>query len=103
MAMRRFLRTSLPIIASLSVLGVLLKVSGVWQRFLDRQFEEREFRPTGRFARIYAQTAPWLGWWTYGDFAGRLALQSEDDVLDVACGSGAFLRKHASHDRDSPA
>ena len=29
----------------------------------------------------------------------RLDLTPDDEVLDVACGSGAFLRKHASHVR----
>jgi ubiquinone/menaquinone biosynthesis C-methylase UbiE len=28
-----------------------------------------------------------------------LDLRAEDDVLDVACGNGAFLRKHAGHTR----
>ena len=35
----------------------------------------------------------------YSGFASRLDLTSDDEVLDVACGSGAFLRKHASHVR----
>jgi ubiquinone/menaquinone biosynthesis C-methylase UbiE len=52
-----------------------------------------------------------LGWvvaWTYrvlsllyrsqyGKIAGLLDLQPEDDLLDIACGSGLFLQKYASH------
>lgn len=34
-----------------------------------------------------------------GDLAGLLDLQPEDDVLEVACGSGVFLQKYASRVR----
>ena len=32
-----------------------------------------------------------------GEVATRRKLQPDDGVLDVACGPGAFLKKHASH------
>jgi ubiquinone/menaquinone biosynthesis C-methylase UbiE len=35
----------------------------------------------------------------YRKISGLLDLQPEDDVLDVACGTGLFLKKHASHVR----
>jgi ubiquinone/menaquinone biosynthesis C-methylase UbiE len=35
----------------------------------------------------------------YRDLARSLDLQPEDDLLDVACGSGAFLQKYAAHVR----
>jgi SAM-dependent methyltransferase len=49
----------------------------------------------------------WLGAWTmpmghgpvYPLVAGVLDLQPDDDLLEVACGSGVFLKKHASHVR----
>jgi len=34
-----------------------------------------------------------------GDLARLLRLQPEDDLLEVACGSGAFLKKRAAHVR----
>jgi ubiquinone/menaquinone biosynthesis C-methylase UbiE len=34
---------------------------------------------------------------TYRKISELLDLQPEDDVLDVACGTGIFLKKHASH------
>jgi ubiquinone/menaquinone biosynthesis C-methylase UbiE len=46
-------------------------------------------------ARTYA---PLVGFY-YSIYARALDLQPEDEVLDVACGSGVFLRKHASHAR----
>jgi ubiquinone/menaquinone biosynthesis C-methylase UbiE len=33
----------------------------------------------------------------YREISRLLDLQPEDDVLDVACGTGIFLKKHASH------
>jgi ubiquinone/menaquinone biosynthesis C-methylase UbiE len=35
----------------------------------------------------------------YENMARVVALRPEDDVLDVACGNGYFLKKHASHVR----
>jgi len=95
--MRRFLRTSLPIIAIVAAAVVVLKTSGALQRFKDQQFVEEEVKPTGWLARSWAWAAPWAWGWLYAVFAGALDLQPEDEVLDVACGSGTFLRKHASH------
>lgn len=34
-----------------------------------------------------------------GDLAAALALQSEEDLLEVACGAGVFLQKRARHVR----
>lgn len=70
---------------------------GLLKRFKDRQFPDGEACPTGWLARTYARVAPWAGGWLYAIFARRLDLQPKDEVLDVACGSGGFLRKHASH------
>jgi SAM-dependent methyltransferase len=97
--MRRFLRASFLIITIVTVAGVGLRASGVWQRFKDQQFKDGEARPTGWVARTFAWAAPWAGAWIYAIFARVLDLQPEDQVLDVACGSGTFLRKHASHVR----
>lgn len=97
--MRRFLRTSLWILTIAVAAGIALQVSGVWRRFQARQFPDGEAKPTGWLARLYAWAVPWMGEWLYAIFARRLDLQPEDEVLDVACGSGAFLRKHASHVR----
>ncbi len=48
--------------------------------------------PEGRWARLFAWVGPRLTWWLYDAFAEALDLQPEDDVLDVACGCGTFLR-----------
>lgn len=87
----------------LSTIGVVTLATLIWsalaalRQFMERQFPEGEAKPTGWLASVYAKTVPWLGEWLYSIFAKRLELAPEDEVLDVGCGSGAFLRKHASH------
>lgn len=83
----------------LSMVALVWSVSAALRRFKERQFPDGEVKPTGWLATAYARTAPWLGEWLYALVAKRLDLGPEDEVLDVACGSGAFLRKHASHVR----
>ena len=53
-------------------------------------------KPTGALGWIAAWTMPVMFRSLYAKVARLLSLQPEDDVLDVACGSGAFLKKHAS-------
>ncbi len=56
-------------------------------------------KPTGALGWIFAWTMPVIFRSLYAKVARLLNLQPEDDVLDVACGSGAFLKRHASHVR----
>ena len=56
-------------------------------------------RPAGPLGWITAWIMPVMFRALYAKVARRLDLQPEDEVLDVACGSGAFLKKHASHVR----
>lgn len=55
--------------------------------------------PTGMLGWLMA----WLMAATFGSLyvnvARLLELQPDDDVLDVACGSGLFLKRHAAHVR----
>jgi SAM-dependent methyltransferase len=57
--------------------------------------------PHGRFGRIVAWTIPKLD--TPADVSGVTAqlldLRHDDDVLEVSCGNGSFLRKHGSRAR----
>ncbi len=54
-------------------------------------------KPTGPLGWVTAWVMPVMFTSLYAKVARRLSLQPEDDVLDVACGSGAFLKWHASH------
>jgi SAM-dependent methyltransferase len=92
--MRGFLRAGLVVIGIVTVTGLTLRATGLSERLGD-QFR----RPTGFAGRIAAWTMPRMFWWLYTIFAKILDLQPEDEVLDIACGSGVFLRKHASHVR----
>lgn len=56
-------------------------------------------KPTGALGWIIAWIMPVIFRSLYAKVARLLNLQTEDDVLDVACGSGAFLKGHASHVR----
>lgn len=92
-------RPVLIVLAVVSMVAVVWGVTVALRRFVDRQFPEGEVKPTGWLATAMAKTAPWLGGWLYSPVAKRLHLAADDEVLDVACGSGAFLRKYAAHVR----
>lgn len=51
--------------------------------------------PHGPLGWVTAWVMPLLTDKYCGDLAGLLDLRAEDDVLDVACGSGLFLRRYA--------
>lgn len=102
--MSGFMRASLVTITVVGIAGVALRLSGLWER-LDTAWqrltaEDSQLRflegPLGPFvARHYAPLNTWL----YAAYAKGIDLQPEDEVLDVACGSGVFLAKHARHVR----
>lgn len=54
-------------------------------------------KPTGPLGWVTAWVMPVMFTSLYAKVARRLNLQPEDNVLDVACGSGVFLRRHAAH------
>jgi len=54
-------------------------------------------KPTGAVGWLVAWTMPVLFRSLYGQIARLLDLQPDDDVLDVACGSGVFLHGYASN------
>ena len=56
-------------------------------------------KPTGPLGWVAAWTMRAMSDTYCGDLAGLLDLQPEDDLLEVACGSGVFLHKRASHVR----
>lgn len=95
--MRRLLRASLIAITAVTVVTVVLRASGVWQRFKEQQSVDDEVKPTGWLATAGARSAPWIWRWLYALTARVLNLQPDDEVLDVACGSGTFLRLYAAH------
>ncbi len=102
--MNGFMRASLATITVVGIAGVALRLSGLWER-IEAAWqwmgsEDAQLRtldgPLGRFlARHYAPLNSLL----YAAYAKGIGLQPEDEVLDVACGSGVFLAKHATHIR----
>ena len=101
--MSGFMRVSLATITVVGIAGVVLRLSGYGERIATAyQRFEADFQPwfsegpLGPFvARHYAPLYTWL----YAAYAKGLELEPEDEVLDVACGSGVFLAKHAKHVR----
>jgi len=93
-----FMRVSLVTITVVGIAGVVLRLSGHGERIATAyQRFEADFQPwfsegpLGPFvARHYAPLYTWL----YAAYAKGLELEPEDEVLDVACGSGVFLAKH---------
>ncbi len=48
---------------------------------------------------LFAVTMPMVNKVIYGPAAGYLQLRPDDDLLEVACGSGTFLKRHARQAR----
>jgi SAM-dependent methyltransferase len=98
-----FLRASLATITVVSLAGVALRSSGYWERIVAAyQRFEADYQPLlfdGPIGRILARVYPRFAAWLYRAYAQGLDLQPEDEVLDVAGGSGVFLAKHATHVR----
>jgi SAM-dependent methyltransferase len=99
--MNGIMRASLATITIVGLAGVAVLVSNSRQR-IDPAVKraQDDFQvwfldgPIGRVvARYYAPFNAWL----YAIYARALELQPDDEVLDVACGSGVFLAKHAKH------
>lgn len=60
---------------------------------------EQGRRPTGALGWLTALTMPLLFRSLYRQVADHLDLRPDDDVLDVGCGSGDFLKRYAAHTR----
>jgi len=102
--MSGFVRASLATITVVGIAGVVLRLSGLWeridaawQRLTAEDLQRRLFE--GRLGRVYARHYAPLATWLYAAYAKGLELGSEDEVLDVACGSGVFLARYARHVR----
>ena len=80
-----------------TIAATVALVTGVlgWSAIYSR-IEAHGTHPEGRWARLFAWLGPRATWWLYDAFDEALDLQPDDDVLDVACGCGAFLRTHAT-------
>ncbi len=64
---------------------------------ITQTLSEQGRNPTGALGRVLAWVMPVMFRSLYQKVARRLDLQRDDDVLDVACGSGTFLNRYASH------
>ena len=76
--------------AALSVPALVGAALG-YGRF-EARYTDSGMRLEGRWAYLWHRVWPRLVWWLYDGFAEALDLRPDDEVLDVACGSGTFLR-----------
>jgi hypothetical protein len=76
--------------AALSVPALIGAALG-WGR-VEARFTDSGMRLEGRWAHLWARVYPRLVWWLYDGFGEALDVHPDDVVLDVACGSGTFLR-----------
>ncbi len=60
---------------------------------------EQGRNPTGSLGWLTAHVMPVMFGSLYGKVAKLLNIQADDGVLDVACGSGDFLKRHAARAR----
>ena len=65
-----------------------------WRRRLAR-----EVGPGALPGELGSRMNSWLNDQLYAQVAAELDLQPDDELLDVACGAGAFLAEHAAHVR----
>ncbi len=70
-------------------------------RLLDvrSMLSEQGRMPTGALGWLTAHVMPVMFRSLYRKVAELLAIQADDGVLDVACGSGDFLKRHAARAR----
>ncbi len=89
-------RITVAVIAIVVVTRLAVRAAGGWQPL------EEKIQPiflSGPVGRVIARTYAPLNRWFYSAFARHLELRPDDEVLDVGCGSGVFLREYASHVR----
>jgi ubiquinone/menaquinone biosynthesis C-methylase UbiE len=65
---------------------------GISQKIISQGVE-----PHGALGWVTAWIMPVLSGTYCGDVAGLLRLLPDDEILDVACGSGVFLKQRAAH------
>lgn len=93
---RILLRAGIALVVATVVAGLAIRATGGWVRFQER------IQPiflSGAIGRLIARTYAPFNRWFYRRLAPIVDVQPEDEVLDVGCGSGVFLRDHASHAR----
>lgn len=90
------LRVGMALAVAATVAGLAIRAAGGWSRLEERCQPVVLSGPIGQLiARTYAPLYRRL----YAAVARVLDLSPEDEVLDIACGSGVFLRDHAAHVR----
>ena len=92
--MRTLLRASFVLAVVSVAVGLAIRAAGGWTRFEERIQPIIFDGPAGRLvARSYAPFNRWI----YAALARILKVRSSDEVLDVGCGSGVFLKDWAGH------
>lgn len=93
---RTLLRAGIALAVAIAVAGLAIRVTGGSTRLFER------IQPiflSGAIGRLIARTYAPFNRWFYRRFAPIVDVQAGDEILDVGCGSGVFLRDHASHAR----
>ncbi len=84
--------------AAIAVAGAwVVSRSGTWARWQQRL--ALEVSPGALPGELGSRINSWLNQQMYAQVAAELDLQPDDELLDVACGAGAFLAGHAAHVR----
>ena len=94
--LRALMRVAVALAVAAIVAGLAIRATGGRTRFEER------IQPiflSGAIGRLIARSYAPLNGWLYAAVARVVQLRPEDEVLDVACGSGVFLRQHAAHVR----
>lgn len=90
----RWIKRTGVVLAAVSALGVALRKVDIKQQVIDQAAV-----PHGPLGWLAAVTMPMAHKVFYGPAADLLQLQPDDELVEVACGSGVFLDAHATHVR----
>ena len=99
--MRRFLFLAMGVVAAAAAVAIgVIRTRGP----SDKGWRERLVRtsvglPSGPLGRLATWQMAFEHRRVYATMARELDLRPDDDLLDVGCGSAAFLQRHAAHVR----
>jgi SAM-dependent methyltransferase len=101
LAMRRFVFLAVGVAAAVAgvAIGVIRSRGPSGEGWRERLMRTSVGLPSGPLGWVFTWQMAFEHRRAYATVARELDLQPDDDLLDVGCGSAAFLQRHAAHVR----